>query len=344
MTTTLSTTPITSVITALETLMRQSQRIWLMLHVSPDLDAVGANLGMAAWIRHVNPTCEVRLIGADRPRDNLLVLANAYDPQLYTQLDPAVAPYAAGDAVILVDVAEMRRCSHHEVALPAEVPWAVVDHHRVVCAAPVQFIDPSFQSAAAVVYHLAQQAQVAFPLAAFQGLVMGVLGDSGFFRFRDVHLLETLGIVQALVGQHGLDAYYDVVELIERNRPVTDFVIQGLYLGQLVVTPTYAYTTLTLAQMQAAAITPEQVRCLNGAMLIRNIGSTAVVFAVTEREHGVYSVSFRNCAGSTQSVREWAEALGGGGHPMAAAAELRVADMPAAVAAVLAVVTGDGVV
>ena len=328
-----------TVIAELTQLMRQSQRIWLCLHVSPDLDAVGANLGMAAWIRHVNPLCEVRLIGADRPRDNLLQVASAYDPQLYMQLDPAEVAYAPGDAVILVDVAEWSRCSHQrDLVPPAGIPWAVVDHHRVQCAAPLAYIDPTFQSAAALVYQLSQQAGVPMPRAAWQGLVMGVLGDSGFFRFRDAHLATTLGIVQALVEQHGVDAYYELVELLERNRPASDFVIQGLYLASLVVTPHYAYTQLTLAQMAAAAVTAEQVRGLNGAMVIRNIGTTQVVFAVTERADGVYSVSFRTCAGSTQSVREFAEQLGGGGHPMAAAAEFHASDIPSAVAQVLAVV------
>jgi phosphoesterase RecJ-like protein len=329
-----------TVIAELAQLMKQSQRIWLWLHVAPDLDAVGANMGMAAWIRHVNPACVVRLIGADQPRDNLLQVASAYDPDLYTQLDPADAPYAAGDAVILVDVAEWGRCSHQrDFVLPADIPWAVVDHHRVQSTAQIAYIDPTFQSAAALVYQLSQQAGVVLPRAAWQGVVMGILGDSGFFRFRDTYLADTLGIVQALVQQHGIDAYYDLVDLLERNRPASDFVIQGLYLANLVVTPQYAYTYLTLAQMSAAALTFAQVRGMNGAMVIRNIDTTRFVFAVTERDHGVYSVSFRTCAGATLSIREFAEQLGGGGHPMAAAAEFRATDMQAAVAQVLTVVT-----
>jgi hypothetical protein len=77
-------------------LMLHSQRFWLMLHVLPDIDDVGANLGLAAWIRHINPACEVSLFSADRMRDNLVVRANACDLKLYTQFDAAMAPYAAG--------------------------------------------------------------------------------------------------------------------------------------------------------------------------------------------------------------------------------------------------------
>ncbi len=320
----------------------QQQRIWLCLHTSPDLDAVGANMAMAAWIRHIHPGCTLRIIGADRPAPNVLQVLNAYDADLYQHCDPAQLVYHAGDAVVLVDVAAVGRCSsQRDVQLPADVPWAVVDHHQVEVTTPIACVDTTFQSAAALVYALLQHDAVPLSQSAFAGVVMGVLGDSGFFRFRDAHLDATLAIVQDFVRTYGVDAYYQLVETLERNRPVTDFIIQGLYLASLRVEPAYAYVTVTRAQKLAAGLSDAQMRGLNGAMLIRNIGTTQFVFAVTEREVGTYSVSFRTCAGSTCSVRAFAQALGGGGHAMAAACEFAARDIDAAVARVVATVRGN---
>ncbi|MFM7677472.1 MAG: DHH family phosphoesterase [Roseiflexaceae bacterium] len=329
----------TAFLSAFQQFVTQHQRIWLCLHTSPDLDAVGSNMAMAAWIRHVHPTCVVTIIGADRPSDNILQVLTAYDAHLYHHRDPADVDYRPGDAVVLVDVAAVGRCSvQRDLQLPATVPWAVVDHHQVVAATPLTHIDVSFQSAAALVYQLMQQAAVPFSQSLFAGVVMGVLGDSGFFRFRDTHLIATLTIVQDFVRAHGIDAYYQLVDTLERNRPINDFVIQGLYLATLCVKSQYAYTTLTRAQKRAAGLQDADMHGQNGASLIRNIGSTQFVFAVTEREPGSYSVSFRTCAGSTRTVREFAQALGGGGHPMAAGCEVSAESMAAVVAQVEAVI------
>lgn len=317
----------------------QQQRIWLCLHTSPDLDAVGSNMAMAAWIRHVHPTCVVTIIGADRPSDNILQVVNAYDAHLYRHLDPADVDYQPGDAVVLVDVAAVGRCSvQRDLQLPATLPWAVVDHHQVVAATALHHIDTSFQSAAALVYRLMQEDTVPLSQAVFAGVVMGILGDSGFFRFRDSHLVATLAIVQEFVQAHGIDAYYQLVDTLERNRPVSDFIIQGLYLASLHVEADYAYTTVTRAQKIAAGLSDAEMQGTNGASLIRNIGSTQFVFAVTEREVGTFSVSFRTCAGSTRSVRIYAQALGGGGHPMAAGCEIDADNITTVVAKVKAVI------
>jgi nanoRNase/pAp phosphatase (c-di-AMP/oligoRNAs hydrolase) len=314
-----------------------ARRVWMFMHTSPDLDAVGSHVGVAAWIRHLNPTCQIRLGGADRPRDNLLGVAAAVDPQLYQHLDPADVAFAPGDVVVLVDVADIGRTSHHGVvAVPAEVPVVVIDHHRVTCDAPVQYIDASYQSAAALVYDLLMLAEVPFTQAHFRGLIMGVLGDSGFFRFYDQRLPASLAMIQHFCTLYGVAAYYDLVDLLERNRPVSDYIVQGAYLRNLVISERFAYSTLSLADVAAMQLADDVVSGVNGAGLLRNIGTTEFVFVVKESSPGHYRSSWRTCAGARTSVRAIVAPHGGGGHESAAGYAFAAPSMEAAVAHLLA--------
>lgn len=317
--------------------LQRAQRIWMFMHVSPDLDAVGSHVGALAWIRHLNPTAPICLGGGDRPRDNLLVVATNVDPQFYQHIDPADVAFDDGDVVVLIDVADIMRTSRRtDWLMPATIPIVVIDHHLGSCDAPYQLIDTSYQSASALVYDLLRQAQISLTQAHFTGLVMGVLGDSGFFRFMDWRFVNTLGLVQTFCQQYGVDAYYALVELLERNRPVPDFVIQGAYLKNLVVTAQYAYTTLSLAEIEALGLTVEDINGVNGANLIRNIGTTEFVFVVKEERPGAYRSSWRACAGSSTSVRAIVAPHGGGGHESAAGYSFAADSMAAAVAHLLA--------
>jgi nanoRNase/pAp phosphatase (c-di-AMP/oligoRNAs hydrolase) len=310
-----------------------ARRIWMFMHVSPDLDAVGAHAGALAWVRQCNPTAPVCIGGGDYPRANLLAIAAAVDPHVFQHIDPADVAFCEGDVVVLIDVADIMRTSHrNDWALPAGIPRIVIDHHVVQCDAPYQLIDASYQSASALVYDLMQQAHTPLTQAHMACLVMGVLGDSGFFRFLDRRLVHTLALVQSFCERYGVDAYYQLVDLLERNRPAADFVIQGAYLHNLVVRPRYAYTTLTLAEVAALDLPAEALNGVNGASLIRNIADTEFVFVVKEHQPGMYRSSWRTCAGAVTSVRAIVAPHGGGGHDSAAGYSFAAESMAAAVA------------
>lgn len=314
-----------------------ARRVWMFMHTSPDLDAVGSHVGVVAWIRHLNPTCQIRLGGADRPRDNLVVVADAVAPDLYQQLDPGDVVYAPGDVVVLVDVADIRRTSRQsDVVIPDTVPVVVIDHHRVECATALQYIDASYQSASALVYDLLTHAQVPIPQAHFAGMVMGVLGDSGFFRFYDQRLPDTLGLVQRFCEWYGVGAYYALVDQLERNRPVSDYLLQGVYLRNLVIRGHFAYTTLSLAEVASLGLSDEATQGMSGVNVIRNIGVTEFVFSLKEDCPGYYRSSWRTCAGSTTSVRAIVAPHGGGGHDSASGYSFAAPSMEQALAHLLA--------
>lgn len=253
-----SLSPMPDFVARVTPLLRAATRVWMFMHTSPDPDAVGSQVAVAWWIRQLNPACAIQIGGADRPIDALLGVAAAVDPTWYCHVDPADVIYLTGDVVVLVDVAELVRTSRKGGAtLPADVPLVVIDHHVVAPTTPYQYVDTRYQSAAALVYDMLACAGVPLTRAVHAAIVMGVLGDSGYFRYFDARIEATLQLVQRFCADYGASAYYELVDELERNRPVAHVILQGAYLRNLVVSDTYAYTTLSLAEV-VGSICPQR--------------------------------------------------------------------------------------
>ena len=75
----------------------------------------------------------------------------------------------------------------------------------------------------------------------------------------------------------------------------------------------------------------------NGANLIRNIEKTKFVFSVTQDllNPNLFNISFRSCAGWNFPVRDMAIKLGGGGHLLAAVAQIESENISTAINLVL---------
>lgn len=303
--------------------IKNSNRIILFQHKHPDLDSLGSNIGFLNYIFHFKPSAEVFILSTDEPSKNIFQKVKQTFPEHFIIQDPSTFDFQKDDLLFFIDFADISRASKiADIELPSNLEVCVIDHHVVESKYKTCYIEPSNQSASSIIYELIKSENIEFKKEYFEFIIMGILGDSGFLRYRDQKFLQTLETIKEFCENFGTTSYYQIIEFLETNRPIEEYNLQKIYLNNLVLEKNYAYTSITNEERARAGVSHEFSETTNGAVLIRNIEGTKFVFAVTEdlKIKGKYNLSFRSCSGSDFLVRELAVKLGGGGHPAAAGA------------------------
>lgn len=303
--------------------IKNSKRIILFQHKHPDLDSLGSNIGFLNYIFHFKEDAEVFIISTDEPSKNIFEKVKKVVPEHFLIVDPSTFDFRADDLLFFIDFAEISRASRFaEIELSLNLDICVIDHHVVEPKYKNSYIEPQNQSASSIIYELIKLENIEFKKDYFEFIIMGILGDSGFLRYKDQKFTQTLNLIKEYCEKFGIDEYYKIIEYLETNRPLEEYNLQKVYLNNLVIENNYAYTSITSEERSRVGVSHEFSETTNGAVLIRNIEGTKFVFAVTEdlKIKNKYNLSFRSCSGSKFIVRDLAVKLGGGGHPAAAGA------------------------
>lgn len=303
--------------------IKASNRIILFQHKHPDLDSLGSNIGFLNYIFHYKPNAEVFIVSTDEPSKNIYQKVKSTFPEHFIIQDPSTFDFRKDDLLFFIDFAEISRASRiAEMELPSYLEVVIIDHHIVEPKYKLSYIEPSNQSASSIVYELLKLEGIKLEKEYFEFIIMGILGDSGFLRYKDQKFTQTLDTIKEYCELFGVENYYKIIEYLETNRPIEEYNLQKIYLNNLVIDKNFAYTSITNEERSRVGVSHEFSETTNGAVLIRNIEGTKFVFSVTEdlKIKNKYNLSFRSCAGSDFIVRDLAVKLGGGGHPAAAGA------------------------
>ena len=303
--------------------IKSSNRIILFQHKHPDLDSLGSNIGFLNYIFHFKNNAEVYIVSTDEPSRNIFNKVKATFPEHFIVQDPSTFDYQKDDLLFFIDFADISRATKiSEMQLPEHLDICVIDHHIVESKYKNSYIEPKNQSASSIIYELIKSEKIEFKKEYFEFIIMGILGDSGFLRYRDQKFSQTLSVINEFCKLFGIDSYYNIIEYLETNRPIEEYNLQKIYLNNLVIENGFAYTTITNQERKDAGVSHEFSETTNGAVLIRNIEGTKFVFSVTQDLSipNKYNLSFRTCSGSNFIVRDLAAKLNGGGHPVAAGA------------------------
>lgn len=319
----------------------KSERVILFLHKSPDLDSIGSNIGFLNYIKNFNPTCQTYILSTDEPSRNMYERVKNIIPEHFIIIDPSKFDFKKQDLLVFIDFAEISRASRiPEFEIPSNSNVYVIDHHMVTPKYENSYVETLNQSASSIIYELLSLENIEIEKENYEFIIMGILGDSGFLRFRDNKFTQTLGIINRFVTKFSPASYYSLIESLEQNKALEEYNLQKVYLNNLVYKENFAYTSITNQQREEAGVSHNFSETTNGAVLIRNIEKTKFVFSVTQ--DSIYSdrfnISFRTCAGSEFVVRNLAEKLGGGGHAFAAGAQVKADDINLAINKILAVI------
>ena len=302
-------------------------------HVNPDADALGAMLGLSAFLRSrgVHTVCSFPNEPLDPPRWARLL------PGSEDLVPPAGFP-SAPDVMVTCDCASFDRLGRlgASASKARELIW--IDHHRSnEGLGTIPLIDPVASSTCEIVVRLIVAMGDEMPDDAAACLYAGLVTDTGRFQY-EIASPETLRVA-ATLREHDFDHARLAQALYEDNRPAA-LRVAAIALARITHDPSsdLVWTYLTQADLQDADAVPTDTDDLID--LVRTDRDADVAAVLKQQRDGRFKVSVRSRGGHDLSAV--AAAFGGGGHRLAAGYTSRHA--PAAtVARLVAALRGEPV-
>ena len=302
--------PVNQPLASIVRLIEESNDFTLIMHVSPDGDAIGSacalRLALMAMGKRVQAVCD-----GDVPR-------------IYRFLEGAediIKPNAARvtSAAIAVDCADEGRMGAADEIFAQAKHTANIDHHVTnTMFAQHNAVEAHAAAAAEVVKRLIEQLDVDFGADIATCLFCGLVTDTGNFAYSNT-TPETLFAAGELL-QRGADNAL-INRAVYRSAPVSKRRMLGLGLikAEYLHGGRVAVCTLTRADFDRFNARDED--CEGIIDNLRDVENVEIAMLIREKEPNVYKVSMR--AKEYANVCAVAERYGGGGHRLAAGCTVR---------------------
>lgn len=292
-----------------------ASRVVLTTHVHPDGDALGSEAAMFHFLSGEGK--RVRIINADPVPENLTLLE---ENGMYETWDPSEHRDVLLDAdlILCLDFNQSDRVRDMEdTMLAAGGRRVVIDHHLN----PKPFADgyltvTTASSTAEIVYDILEKAGFDIDRHTAQALYVGILTDTGSFRFE--RTTPRLHRVTADLLETGIDPM-SIHRSVYDDYPIGRTMLLGRILAAIErrCDGRASLLTVTREMLDQTGTTEEDVEnIVNYGLAIRGVELTALL---TELEHG-WKISFRSRG--NVAVNDIAGEFGGGGHRLASGARV----------------------
>jgi phosphoesterase RecJ-like protein len=296
--------------------LADARRIVLTTHVNADGDGMGsevalvhllAGLGKQVWI--VNPTPI-----PDRYRFLVEPIAR------HDRTADASAAIKEADCFLVLDISDLGRLGNIAEAIRQRaIVTACVDHHASPGTLPAgpRLVDPEASATAELVYDLAVIAGWPIETAAAHALYVGVLTDTGGFRYGNTRP-RVLRVAASLL-EAGVDPER-VYELVYATAPAGRVRLTAEVLQTLEVEAALGLSWVTVPPggLERHGVSPDD---LDGLVeFARSILGTRLALLFRTLANGRVKVSFRSVGDF--NVAEFAHQFGGGGHSRASGASI----------------------
>lgn len=289
-----------------------SQYPLIVGHVSPDADAVGSALALAAGLRQLGKKPQV--VFKDPIPDALCFLPGAEDIATPETVD------SRRDLLVMVDCASPKRIGRRwSEPWLEKLPVIAIDHHETNDGYDcVSLVDPQAAANSQIVYYLLQALGADLTLEIATCLFTGISGDTGGFRFSNT-TPETMEIGGRLMTL-GVDTQQVRIQLFE-CKSMTDMAMIGASLRNLRQSPDgkLVWTVIDMAEKEAARATDANCENISDYTMYPNGVRVGIFFQ--EMPEGYVKISMRCRDG--YNVAQVAKAFDGGGHIAAAGCRVR---------------------
>ena len=302
--------PVNQTLASIARLIAESNDFTLIMHVSPDGDAIGSacalRLALMAMGKRVQAVCD-----GDVPR-------------IYRFLEGAEDIIKPNDAritsaAIAVDCADEGRMGAADEIFAQAKHTANIDHHVTnTMFAQHNAVEAHAAAAAEVVKKLIEQLDADFGADIATCLFCGLVTDTGNFAYSNT-TPDTLFAAGELL-QRGADNAL-INRAVYRSAPVSKRRMLGLGLikAEYLHGGKVAVCKLTLADFDRFNARDED--CEGIIDNLRDVENVEIAMLIREKEPNVYKVSMR--AKEYANVCAVAERYGGGGHRLAAGCTVR---------------------
>ncbi len=286
-----------------------AENILLATHLKPDGDAIGSTLGLAEFLKSINKKVSVVLPDG---------IPDLYKLQNYNFLKALPDDHAAFDLFILLDTAVPARAGF---TANGYVPECIKDRLQLIDHHPDNPLYGHWNcviqraATAEIVFELCESFSCRIPESCADFLLMGLLTDTGGFRFDNTNPAALRSGAKLLeLGAH----LNKVVNQIYFNKPYK----QQLFEAELL--EKYLHWTCN-NKVAWAVVTPELIAKYNfdqrnseGVIdILRAISGTEVVAIISRRSGKSCRISMRS-KNLRRPVIDLAHKFNGGGHAMAA--------------------------
>ena len=311
---------------AIAAVLKPGLRVALTTHVNADGDGVGSEV--ALW--HLLQARGLRPVIA-----NATGIPDRFDflvPSGADGSDRAGREIARADVIVVLDISDLGRIGDLAGAVrDRQVPVVCIDHHVSPGTLPAgpRLVAPEATATAELVFDLATALEWEVTADAARALYVGVLTDTGGFRFSNT-TARALRVAAALL-ERGVDPE-SIYESVYASAPEGRVRLLGDVLQTLVVEPLgLAWVTVPPGALERHGATADD---LDGIVEhARSIAGIRLALLFRQIANGRTKVSFRSM-GSVDAAA-LAQTFGGGGHHKAAGASLEgpIADVQARVLA-----------
>lgn len=292
--------------------IKEYDRIAIFRHIIPDYDALGTQLGLAAWIKDNFPNKEVKVFG-----DNHVT----FTPRLFPEMDNENEDWFKEPFLgIIVDVGNTSRIADPRYK---KAKYKIkIDHHPdVEKYARISIVDTSAAAASEIVSNFIVSAGNEYFLSkeAANYLYIALVGDSGRFQYSSTSK-HTFEIASRLLGTGiEISKIYQKMYLKQiDDLQVTAYILNHYSISEKGV----AYYILDAKIQKDLKITTERGK--ENVNLFSNIEGIGIWCSVTEDpKDNCWRVSIRS---KEKAINEVATKWRGGGHAQASGAKLENID------------------
>ncbi|MGQ9808879.1 MAG: DHH family phosphoesterase [Armatimonadota bacterium] len=287
-----------------------ARRVMVAMHQNPDGDALGSAIAL---------TLGLRALGKD-----VHLVCPQPTPEIYDFLRPqelieSAMPRESPELAVLVDCDRPERTGALSEAV-AQAPYSVVlDHHPPTSEfGTARVTDEDCAATAEVVYSLLRHRAVPVSYEMAEALLTALVTDTGGFRYPNTRP-RTLEIAADLMRQGPSTA--DIAQKVYDTRSLAGLKLMSRALDSIQLSPNghVAWARLSLGDYEVTGAKPEDTEGF--VNMVHGLKGVDVAVILREEAPGSVRVSFRSRGGAP--VGRAAEALGGGGHELAAACVLQ---------------------
>jgi len=305
-------------ISTVKSILSQPQKIVIIPHKNPDGDAMGACLGLYAFLKGMGQNARV-VAPNDYPK--FLKWMPGHDTVVNFEWDNGEAQRLLDEATVIftLDFNDFSRTGQMASVLEAkEADFIMIDHHQQPSDyAKVTYSDVSMSSTCEMIYNfidfLGQTDSITADIAS--NLYTGIMTDTGSFKYRSTSS-KTHRVVADLI-ERGADNMEIHRQVFDTNSP-SRLHLLGVALSNMVILPEYrtAYITLTQEELDANDFKKGDTEgFVNYGLTLEGI-IFALIF-IENKDEGIIKISLRSVGDF--SVNEFARKhFNGGGHDNAA--------------------------
>lgn len=311
-------------------LVGDSQNILITSHISPDDDSISSVLSVYMILLEKFPTKNIRIAYSNEP----IVRYNVF--KYFEKIEFMNDTSEIIDSIDLI-IALDGNGNHRFTKTPEKFEGKktiCIDHHDTQKNSyTLALIDPKSPATAELIYKIFD-GEYTLTKELAEIFLLGILGDTGNFRYLKPYQAETLSITKKLIdaGNIYIDTFQSTYSTISaREFSLIQVLIQNTKYGEITGWPAYQYTSIDRSTIEKGMYTDNEISAASHIYMsyyLRTITGYSWGFVITPRKDGGCRVSFRSLPQSV-SVSDMAERMGiGGGHIRASGASFKMVDKP----------------